>query len=233
MTDEMMRYCRRCGTCCRKGGPTLHLEDLRLLDEGILPPSHLFTIRAGEPVHDNIRGGIHPVEEDLVKIRGAGDTWACIYYDEARKGCRIYENRPLECRVLKCWDTAEIEAVYVRDRFSRRLLLNGAKQLWELIEDHQTRCDYAEISTLLNDLRRRDPQADRLLREKVLYDIHLRVLVVERGLAAMEMTPFLFGRPLVETLKPLGVVCQTTDGFLKLFSQEPGGRPMNRKFGRP
>lgn len=222
MTDRTTRDCRRCGTCCRKGGPTLHLEDRRLLDEGILPPAHLFTIRAGEPAHDNVRGGIHPVEEDLIKIRGAGDTWTCIYLDEALNGCRSYENRPLECRALKCWDTAEIEAVYGRDRLTRRMLLSGAGRLWELIEDHQARCGYREIAALLDGVRGRDPAAVRALREMVLYDIHLRVLAAERGLVPMEMTAFLFGRPLVETLKPLGVVCRTTDGRLSLFPEEPG-----------
>lgn len=222
MTDTTTRDCRRCGTCCKKGGPTLHLEDRRLLDEGILPPACLFTIRAGEPAHDNVRGGIRPVEDDLVKIRGAGDTWTCVWYDEALKGCRIYENRPLECRILKCWDTAEIEAVYGRDRLTRRMLLSGAGPLRELIEDHQARCGYPEISALLDGVRRRDPAAIRTLREKVLYDIHLRVLAVERGLVAMEMTAFLFGRPLVETLKPLGIVCRTTDGRLTLFSEKTG-----------
>ncbi|WP_373500672.1 YkgJ family cysteine cluster protein [Desulfococcus sp.] len=222
MDDNSTGGCRRCGTCCRKGGPSLHLEDRRLVDEGILPPAHLFTIRGGEPAHDNIRGGIHPVDGDLIKIRGAGDAWTCIYYDEVLKGCRIYENRPLECRVLKCWDTTEIEAVCLRDRLTRKMLLGGAEGLWELIEDHQARCGYNDLPNLLAGVRDRDPAAVQELREKVLYDIHLRVLVVERGLVAMEMTGFLFGRPLVETLRPLGVACRMADGRLKFFPEDSG-----------
>ena len=47
--------CRRCGTCCEKGGPALHGEDRPLVDRGQVPARCLFTIRAGEPVRDDMR----------------------------------------------------------------------------------------------------------------------------------------------------------------------------------
>jgi Fe-S-cluster containining protein len=51
--------CRRCGTCCEKGGPSLHREDRPLVDNGQIPVRHLFTIRRGELAQDNIKGSWH------------------------------------------------------------------------------------------------------------------------------------------------------------------------------
>jgi hypothetical protein len=34
--------CRRCGTCCRKGGPALHREDRHLVVDGLIPADVYF-----------------------------------------------------------------------------------------------------------------------------------------------------------------------------------------------
>ena len=76
------RTCRRCGTCCRKGGPAFHLADRPLIEKGTIPLRHLFTIRQGERVKDPIRGVVRPVDTELIKIKGAQDTWTCTFFDE-------------------------------------------------------------------------------------------------------------------------------------------------------
>lgn len=48
-------HCRRCGTCCEKGGPALHTDDRMLIENGHIPARYLFTIREGEPVVDNVK----------------------------------------------------------------------------------------------------------------------------------------------------------------------------------
>ncbi len=32
------------------------------------------------------------------------DSYDCIFYDRARKGCQIYEARPKQCRTFPFWD---------------------------------------------------------------------------------------------------------------------------------
>ena len=216
MRDINPGCCRRCGTCCKNGGPSFHMEDRQLIDQGLIPCGRLYTIRKGEPAHDNIEGSVLPVESDLIKIKGAGNAWTCVFYDDATKGCAIYNDRPIECRVLKCWDTTAIEALYRKNRLTREHLLGNIEGLWDLIADHQVRCSYDDIRKLLAGVENRRTASIRALREKVLYDLKLRQLMVEKGLAGMEMIDFLLGRPLVETLKPMGVTLSYSDGRLIL-----------------
>ena len=137
--------CRRCGTCCKKGGPCLHIDDLPLIKEGRLPVSALFTIRAGEPAWDNIRNHIGGAEQDIIKIRNRAGERGCIFFNRSRNSCDIYAFRPLECRALKCWDIKNIIEVYDQQRLSRRDFLSGNTQLWEVVVAHQEVCDYGKV----------------------------------------------------------------------------------------
>ncbi len=58
----------------------------------------------------------------------------------------------LECRVLKCWDTREIEKIYDKNRLTRRELISGIKWIWDLIEEHEKRCSYEKIGRLAKEL---------------------------------------------------------------------------------
>ncbi len=184
----MRNSCIRCGVCCKKGGPAFHLEDRHLIEQGFIHAKNLYTIREGELISDNVKGGIVSAESDIIKIRGKSDnSWACCFFDET--GCTIYEHRPVECRALKCWDTHEIEALYSRDRLSRKDLLFKVKQLWEMIEDHNARCSYQKvISNQLSEI------------ETISYDDHFRQLLAEKSVVKPDMTDFLFGRPMRITL---------------------------------
>jgi Fe-S-cluster containining protein len=197
--------CIRCGTCCEKGGPSFHLQDRALIETGVIPAACLYTIRKGELARDNVKGGLVPVDADVIKIKGKKDSWTCVFLDERQKACSIYEDRPLECRALKCWDTREIERIYARERLSRRDLLSEIKGLWDIIEDHQARCDYTKIRKLIEAVKhghRRTARRDLL--EIVRYDVEIRQLVVARGELDAEMLNFLFGRPLEKTLANYG-----------------------------
>ncbi|MFP4453104.1 MAG: YkgJ family cysteine cluster protein, partial [Desulfobacterales bacterium] len=104
--------CIRCGTCCEKGGPALHMDDLKKVLDKSISPEKLYTIRKGEMVYDNVKGGLVKTPQEIVKIKSSQGSRACIYYEEEKKACRIYEIRPLECRIMACWDSAPSEASY-------------------------------------------------------------------------------------------------------------------------
>jgi len=177
-----------------------------MIDTGTIPSRCLFTIRKGELAYDNVQGCLMPLGSDIIKIKGKVDTWTCIFFDEPHKQCTIYNDRPRECRALKCWDTRELEKMYARRRLTREDLISEVEGLWDLIQDHQQRCDYTEIQNLIKDLAgSRHNNARQKLAEIIKYDNEMRELVVTRGGMDPEMLDFLFGRPLAKTLSNYGI----------------------------
>ena len=207
------KSCVRCGTCCEKGGPGFHLEDRMLIEKGRIPSKYLYTIRKGEYAYDNVKGCLVPVDSDIIKIKGKDKSWSCIFFKEQSKECVIYNDRPMECRALKCWDTRELEELYAEQRLTRGDLISGVDGLWDLIEDHQERCDYGKIKQLISDLDGPlKSQARKKLLKIIQYDIELRKLVLEKGGLDPDRLDFLFGRPLTETLPGYGLKIRHESG---------------------
>ncbi|MEJ5358308.1 MAG: YkgJ family cysteine cluster protein [Desulfobacterales bacterium] len=188
--------CRRCGACCRRGGPALHEEDRPLVEEGGIPLRDLFTVRRGEWVREPMRPGLVQLAAEIVKVKGAGGGWACRLYDEASRACRIYERRPRECRLLDCRDPHPLLEAYPRGRLTRINLLAAAPHFRDLVLDHERRCDLGTAWRLLQ--TGEGPAAQRLA-EMAHYDAELRRLLVGRGGLDAGLLDFLFGRP-VETV---------------------------------
>ena len=198
--------CIRCCTCCSNGGPALHREDKKFLDSGQLHGRFLFTIRQGEPAEDNVKGGLIFADTDIIKIKSKDNSDTCLYADLNKNSCSIYESRPLECRILRCWDTQEIEAKYDKDRLTRRDILGQVEGLWDLIEEHQEHCSYTKIKEILD----KNPgnlieTAKKTLLEMVHYDLSLRNMVVEKTGTDPNLLLFLFGHPLQKTLGKFGL----------------------------
>jgi Fe-S-cluster containining protein len=203
--------CIRCGTCCEKGGPAFHLEDRPLIEKGVIHSRNLYTIRQGELARDNIIGHLIPVSTDIIKLKGKRNTWACVFYNKGEKPCEIYEHRPLECRVLKCWNTEEFEDIYSKDYLTRKALLSSKSELWNIIKDHQARCSFDKIINFTNIME--DNKKETVIKEIVdiiKYDISLRQVLVEKGNMDVEILDFLLGRPLVEIIKNYGFKVEAT-----------------------
>ena len=197
--------CRRCGICCRKGGPALHVQDIELVRSGIIGLESLFTIRAGERVRDNVRDRVVPLTAEIVKVRGRGDAWTCVFYDGDDRGCRIYAHRPLECRILACWNPSELERVYERGRITREDLIGSIRGLWDLVQTHEERCSQRKLAAMIARLQTPpDPSRTDAICRCIAYDRHLRRLTVEKSGISPSLLDFLFGRPLQETVKAYG-----------------------------
>jgi Fe-S-cluster containining protein len=182
-----------------------------LIEKGVIPTRYLCTIRKGELANDNVRGGLMRVESDIIKIKGKNNSWVCIFFDGEEKICTIYNDRPLECRALKCWDTREIEQIYARNRLTRKDLISAIEGLWDLVEDHQERCDYEKIQKLIEGLAGSNRKNTRReLLEIIHYDAEIREMVVSKGGLEPGMLEFLFGRPLTKTLVNCGVKIKKT-----------------------
>jgi len=216
-TKTAHNICIRCGTCCQKGGPAFHIVDRSLIDEGFIHTRHLYTIRKGEMVHDNVRGLVMPGTHEMIKIKGREGSWQCTFYQAEENACGIYKHRPQECRILKCWDPAELSAMYDKNRLTRRALLANIAGLWDLVEAHERQCSYAGLKQCLEDLDSSSEQAAiKTAISMVRYDQEIRSLVVSKGGVAPDMTDFLFGRPLEKTMEMFGYGVRQKDGKFSL-----------------
>ncbi len=174
------------------------------MESGLIHTRDLYTIRRGELVHDPIQGRVVTARREIIKIKGRGGRWTCICFDPAAGTCRIYTERPLECRLLACWNTRPIERAYTRGRLVRRDLVGSIAGLWEAVAEHERRCDVYRLRRLLAPA----PAAAAARRlhtaaEIVHYDAELRRRVVARTGLEEEMLDFLFGRPLSRVLRSL------------------------------
>ncbi len=191
--------CKRCGTCCRKGGPCLHHEDRRLVVEGILKPSMLMTYRRGElAVNPDTRQLIR-LESEMIKIRGKGLKSTCLFLNEEENVCLIYEKRPLECRILKCWDTEPVRNLFLKDLLTRIDLIPPGTILFNLVQKYEEAFPVEMIFEISQDIHAgHDSPADEphMLADN---DASFRAEIMKAlGISADELLFFL-GRP-VSTL---------------------------------
>ena len=217
-----IHHCRQCGTCCRKGGPALHVEDSYLLEEGIIQLQDLVTFRAGELVRDTSNNGVVPLPAEIVKIAApAGsrrDDWTCRFLMEDNR-CFIHEKSPAECKALFCDDPKALLGMHGKERLDRKAileLLSAPQWLVDAVEAHEARCSYASLIELASRLEEKE-EARKELVEVVEYDRAFRELVAEKGKVSTEMLDFLFGRPLMYTVIMFGIDARANaDGSITL-----------------
>ncbi len=167
----------------------------------------LYTIRPQEPVFDNVVGKIVLAAADIVKIRSQPDKTACIYFETDPNLCTIYNQRPMECQVLECWNPEKTNTIYQCSRLSRRdLLLPEKPWLWDLVKEHEKRCSYSQVAKLAASwLEKRHRQTEQGLLDIMRYDISLRQTCKEEGGIDPAMLNFLFGLPVSVTIVRFGL----------------------------
>jgi Fe-S-cluster containining protein len=203
--NEIQTECRRCGTCCLKGGPALHTGDLDLVRGGQLPISRLITIRKGELVSHPLTGRVQAVDCELVKICGTGGDWRCFYFSTSR-GCTIYALRPIACRVLKCWDPTDISALVGKDTLTRLDILAEGDPLRPLVVEYERLCPCPDMELIRRFLSSGSLEGplDNLQR-LVDADLSFRGRVVKAHDISLAEEVFYFGRPIFQLLQMLGV----------------------------
>ncbi|MDD5757759.1 MAG: YkgJ family cysteine cluster protein [Desulfobulbaceae bacterium] len=196
-----MRSCKRCGTCCSKGGPALHTEDLPLIDGRHLTIPDLITIRAGEPVFSPLVNTIEPSRSELIKLAGQDDSWTCHFFDQAQNLCGIYANRPLECRLLKCWETADLTQVIYQHCLSRHDIIPANDDLWELITIQEEHCEFAKIAALAAEfITTCNSTTQTEIGRIVSLDLKIRQRAIQLRRLSVAEELLYFGRPLFKSL---------------------------------
>jgi Fe-S-cluster containining protein len=194
-------HCIRCGTCCAKGGPALHEEDLPLIHDHHLAVHDLITIRAGEPVFSPLTNGIEPSRTELIKLTGQNGSWSCLFFDPTQNLCGIYEHRPLECRLLKCWQPAALTRVIYQDCLTRQHIVHAADDLWELIGLQEEHCNFAKIAILVAEFARNNqPTILSEIARIVSLDLKVRQRALQIRQLSLAEELLYFGRPLFKSL---------------------------------
>ena len=205
ISDNKTPRCRRCGNCCRSGGPALHRQDLPLIESGAIALSDIVTLRAGERAFDQPAQTVMPLEEEILKIKGRDGTWTCTFFSTEGNTCGMYASRPAECEVLFCEDIGPLQAMYDKDRLTRADLLPEGHPLAELVEEHDRKCNPVRMEALAMAAREGDRASIEELKEMVVFDQEMRRLVPERTGMSPELNEFLFGRPLRALLANINI----------------------------
>ena len=208
--------CKQCGICCTKGGAALHEGDRSLLRRGGIPFRDLITIRRGEFAHNPLVDKVQPTTTEIVKLRGTAGEWTCCYYDPLARTCSIYENRPLACRALKCWDPEESLGLVERDLLSRLDILEGEEQMQELVRAHESTCLLPDFASLARALQQDPKGTVAELETFINRDLSFRNQAVEHSKIVLKEELFLFGRPLFQLVQPFGLQVYQSGDCLRL-----------------
>jgi Fe-S-cluster containining protein len=209
-TSNIQTSCRQCGICCTNGGAALHCGDIFLLQQGLIPRRDLITIRKGEFAHNPVNDKVQATKDEIVKLRGTGREWTCCYYDPVVKGCTIYDNRPVACSTLKCWDPKESLKLVETDLLSRLDIFTGDDSSQDLVREYESECPLPDFNSLSLDLSHQAPGLIAQLEESVNSDLEFRNHAVALADSVLQDEMFLFGRPLFQLLHPFGLdVLQT------------------------
>jgi Fe-S-cluster containining protein len=219
--NQIKKQCDSCGTCCRNGGPPLHVQDIELVRTGSLVIDNLVTVRCGELVIPPMATKPVPTQSEWIKIQGVGSDWCCRFFDASSNSCTIYEHRPSSCRALKCWDTDEIMAMAGRDLLARSDLIDNNDPLLKLVYLQEKRCPVPEIENIvitLTDPARRDELLMDLT-DLVKVDLQIRTQAVREFNISVARELFYFGRPLFQLFHPLGIMTVETPQGVELKFQ--------------
>ncbi len=206
--------CVRCGECCQHSGPTLLLPDLHFLEQETLTWNDLYTLRPGD--QETSREGTPVVlQEERLKIREVPGSQQCSFYQAATQACRIYENRPEQCRRQHCWGEPPPPAP--EEFLTREHLFTQVPEIWDLIRAHEERCNLQRLRESLEELAAGREEAGEALFEALHFDHYLRKMFQEEWGLAPAVTELILGRPVTRFLKDLGFQATLTpEGVFRL-----------------
>ena len=198
---------------------------MRLVKSGFITGRFIYTIRKGEVVRDNIKGGLEVTPREMIKIRERGEGLkGCVFYDHQQRACMVYSKRPAQCAALKCWDTTEFMTIYSGPKAERKEIITNSVLL-RFMEEHERRCDYAILEANIKQIESKGEGAVAGLIELLRFDLHMRSFVSRKLAVPSDEMDFLFGRPLVATIPMYGLkVIPEPDGGFLLTTDDPAQR---------
>jgi Fe-S-cluster containining protein len=213
-------YCLQCGTCCRKGSPSLFRVDLPLVLKGVIKRSNLITLRRGEICFSNESNQLIQLPREQVKIPEKSGTRECLFFQGETKGCEIYESRPLQCRTLECWNPDGFTILTESPFLTRLDLLSPQDPILPVIKAHEEKCDLLNLEQGLKQAVDKKEGGLVLAAEALGFDRHTRDFLGEKYGLRADHLGFLLGRPLAEVAVSLGYrISLDADGRLQVSKE--------------
>lgn len=221
---EILPACLQCGECCRMGSPTLHLEDLELLQKGAISWSAVYTLRRGEPVHSPFKKDLFFLLDERIKIKEKPGSRECLYLDPSTQQCRIYADRPLQCRAQACWDPAPAEDLSRQPYLTRRDIFKDVELLLEIMAEHDRRCRFDQLAAAFKEMEAtHGASVDRVL-QLLSYEEHFRHVIGEKLKIPNEELDLVFGRSFAALVEIFGCTVKTEpDGTRVLVPDQAVG----------
>jgi Fe-S-cluster containining protein len=201
-----------------KGGPALHVEDRDLIQQKFIKQEFLITIRKGEPVFSLEETKPYWAQTEIIKLRGKQSQWSCIFYDQDSFSCSIYQHRPVECILLKCWDTVALERLAGKSLLNRIDIISSHEPVMQYIQRYEKECDL-EIFDKLNIKQNRTIDKNTLAELTVLVnkDLALRSEAISDLNLNLDLELFYFGRPMFKILSQFSLIPREANGKLVLI----------------
>jgi len=212
--EATREVCVRCGECCVDQSPPLLLSDLPLLEKEILTWNDLYTLRPGD-LETTPEENPQPLPEERLKIRAVPGSRQCTFYQAATQSCRIYENRPEQCRRQHCWGESPRPAP--EEILTREHLFAQVPEIRDLIRAHAERCDLRVLRESLEQVAAGREQAGEAIFEALHFDHYLREMFQKEWGLSKEVTELILGRPVTRFFKDMGFqVTLTPEGVFRL-----------------
>jgi len=213
---NVLPTCVQCGECCRKGSPTLHLEDLELLQQGRIPWNRIFALRKGEPVrppNEENEGKPYFLLDERIKIREKQDGQGCVFLDDTSDHCTIYADRPIQCRAQACWDPTESRELAKGVYLTRQDIFEKVELLMNIIIEHEKRCSFESLHKAFHQLQESEAKEVDSFLKLVAYEEHFRDFVSEQFHIPKEELELVLGRSFASLMPIFGLkVAEESDG---------------------
>lgn len=212
--QELLPTCVQCGECCRKGSPSLHMDDLELLRGEKISWDQLVTLRRGEPVRSPFNGKLFFLLDERIKIKEKEGTQECVFLDGESDLCSIYENRPVQCRAQACWDSTAAEQLAEQPYLTRRDIFQDVELLMDLMSEHDRRCAFEKLH---NAFQRLEQEKNEALLDEIVnllaYEDHFRHFLAKQLNIPENVLHLVFGRSFAELVPLFGFRVETeSDG---------------------
>jgi Fe-S-cluster containining protein len=205
-------YCLRCGDCCRQGSPSLYIEDLPILRQGTIRRFDLLTLRAGEIGFSNAAQDLVLLPEERIKVKEKPGSRECLLLDPETNSCRIYEDRPLQCQAMECWNPESFDDLNSQRFISRKQLLNPNDPIIPIIESHSQRCAVSALQEALSRIKKGLAAAQDEALDILFFDQHLREYLTQEQGIGPESQLFLIGRPVSDLIHSFGFRLEEDSG---------------------
>ena len=204
IVQEVLPSCVQCGECCRKGSPTLQLEDLDLLRQGKIPWHELVTLRCQEPVRSPFQENLFFLLDERIKISEKPGTQECVHFEPETDRCKIYADRPVQCRAQACWDPAIAKQVSDQPYLTRRDIFQGVELLLDLIREHDQRCGFEKLNAAFKRLEESNGETIDQVLELLAYEDHFRHFLAEQLKIPENTLELVFGRSYADMVPLFG-----------------------------